>query len=225
MSNIRKESIIIGILILLTFVLGILSIESYIDSDNYLREASLNALSVKISLTAQLVLSFIYIFISLLIYGILNRVNKSQSKWYLTFRIISQTFNIIGTIFIIALIVLSNEYLLKNSDLQFFSVIGQILKTARDYVNHILMITINCIAIIIFSFIALKYQLVHIWIVLLGFIGSALSIIASFLILFGIMNVISLPYLALNIPLALQDLFLALFLIFKGFNENYLSVK
>ena len=83
MTNIRKESILIGILIVLSFVFGILSIESYIDSDSYLREIALNAVSVKISLFAQFALSCLYIVISL--YLKLNKAIFGNNTVFLFF--------------------------------------------------------------------------------------------------------------------------------------------
>jgi hypothetical protein len=222
MTKIRKESIIIGVLIIMTFVFGILSIESYIDKDSYISEVARNAISVKISLMAQLVLACLYITISFMIYGVIKMLNPLLSNGFLIFKIVSQVFNIAGTVFIVALIALSSEFASINTDAITFSTIGQILKAGRDFVNHVLMILLNSIAITLFSYFVYRFQIAYRWIAILGFLGSVLSIIASFLVLFGTINVISNTYLIMNVPLALQDISLALFLIIKGFNERHI---
>jgi hypothetical protein len=58
------------------------------------------------------------------------------------------------------------------------------------------------------------------WLSIWGIFGNSLLIIASFLLLFGAIEVISPAYISMTIPLVLQELVLAFWLIIKGLNSE-----
>ena len=225
MSKLRKQSIIIGILIICSFVFGVLSIVPSIDSDEYLGTVADNISTVKIALVSQLLLAFTYITIAIMIFNVIVKFDTEISYGYLVFKSVAQVFNIFGTILIIAFIALSKEYGEGSSEnFSMYVLIGEILKSTRDYANHVVMILLNNIAVFIFSFIAFQYKIIPRWISLLGFLGAFVSGIASLLVLFDSMDVLTSEYLLLNVPIALQDLILAFFLIFFGFNDSKLGL-
>jgi len=221
MSKLRKRSVIIGILIICSFVFGIFSIEPSIDSSDYLHTVIDSILSVKLALISQLLLSCTYITIAVMTFNVIVKFDSEMSYGYLVTKSIAQVFNILGTIFIIAIVVLSKLYSESSAEnLSSYVLIGEVLKSTRDYVNHVIMILMNNVALFIFSLIAFRYRIVPRWISLLGFFGSVVSVFASILVLFNSIDVVTMEYLLLNVPVALQDLILAVFLIFYGFNEN-----
>ncbi len=226
MSKLRKQSIAIGILIICTFIFGILSIEQSIDSKEYLSIVAENMFSVKVALVSQLLLAFTYLAIAVLIFSVISKYDLEISCGYLVFKSTSQVFNILGTMFIIAFITLSKEYG-ENSpeNLSMYVLVGDLLKSARDYANHVIMILLNNIGILIFSFIALRYKIIPRWISLLGIFGALVSGFASVLVLFDLMDVLTTEYLLLNVPIAVQDLILATFLIIYGFKDFELGAN
>jgi hypothetical protein len=224
MNKLRKQSIIIGILIICSFIFGILSIEQSIDSDEYLSKVVENIFYVKLALVSQLLLAFTYIAIAVMIFDVIAKFDLGMSYGYLVFKSTAQVFNILGTIFIIAFITLSKEYGESSPDnFSVYVLMGELLKSARDYANHVIMILINNIGVLIFSFIAFRYKIIPRWMSLLGFFGAIVSGFASLLVLFELMDVLTMEYLLLNAPLAIQDLSLAIFLIFFGFIDNELG--
>jgi hypothetical protein len=56
-----------------------------------------------------------------------------------------------------------------------------------------------------------------------GLIGAGLAMLASFLVLFRLVDVVAPLYLAGNAPLALQSLVLAMWLITRGFDAKTLT--
>ena len=226
MSELRKRSIIIGILIICSFVFGVLSIEPSIDSDEYLHKVMESILSVKLALISQLLLACTYIAIAVMIFNVIVKLDSEMSCGYLVAKATAQVFNIFSTILIIAIIILSNLHSESSSEsLSVYVLIGEVLRGTRDYVNHVIMILMNNIAVFIFSFIAYRYRIVPRWISLFGFFGCIISIFASFLVLFNSIDVVTVEYLLLNVPIALQDLILAIFLIFFGFNEKEIGLN
>ncbi len=52
-----------------------------------------------------------------------------------------------------------------------------------------------------------------------GLLGTILTIVASYLIMFQFIEVISQTYILLNIPMAVQEIVLGMWLIIKGFSN------
>jgi len=221
MSKLRKQSIIIGLLILCSFVFGVLSVAPSIDSNDYLHLAAENSIGVKLAVVSQLMLAFTYLAIAVMIFNVLLKYDSIIAYGYLIVKTSAQVFNILGTIFIIAILLLSK--LSGDSSLDspgIYVQVGELLKYARDYVNHVIMIIMSNMAVFLFSFIAFKYRLVPRWISSLGFLGSFIGVLASVLVLFDLIDIVTIEYMLLNLPAILQDFILAFFLIFIGFNER-----
>ena len=57
-----------------------------------------------------------------------------------------------------------------------------------------------------------------------GLIGTIMTILASYLVMFQTISVITQTYIVLNIPMALHDVVFGLWLIIKGFNKPKIAV-
>jgi hypothetical protein len=215
MTALRWNSVLIGVLILLSFILGIISIVPTVDSKDYLSLMKNSGLKLRTSILAQSLLAIVYVLIALVFFSIIKNVNGFFSNTFLTFKIISQVFNILGTIFIVLIYALGKE---NNIDALNVDVIylGEALKNGRDFTNHVLMILLNNVSIIFFLVICFYSNIIPRYISILGFLGVLFSITASLLVLYEKIDVLSSLYLLLNLPIALQDIILALFLIIKG---------
>jgi len=84
-------------------------------------------------------------------------------------------------------------------------------------VNHAGMILALSLGDFMLYSVLYQKKLVPRWLTGWGLIGIALAIFASLLFLFRFTDVITPVYLGLNLPLALQGIVLALWLITKGF--------
>jgi hypothetical protein len=97
--------------------------------------------------------------------------------------------------------------------------IGNLLKTGRDLVNHVGMIVMISISGILLYIIMIQSQLIPTWVSIWGLFGSFIAIIASTLVMTKFIDVLTPTYMLLNLPIAFQEIFLAGWLIFKGFNN------
>jgi hypothetical protein len=64
----------------------------------------------------------------------------------------------------------------------------------------------------------LHSRLVPVWLSVCGLAGASLTILASFLVMFRIIGIITPLYLVLNVPTGLQELVFAVWLMVKGLN-------
>jgi len=69
-------------------------------------------------------------------------------------------------------------------------------------------------------------ELVPRWLSLLGFISTVLSgILASLLLMFGVIYIITPTYITLALPTALLEIVLAVWLIIKGFSAKKMNLQ
>lgn len=224
MNTNRRIAIITGILLFLSMVAGILSIAPAIDTPEYLIKASANTIKVILSALFQFIMAIAYLGVAIALYPLLKRFNERLALGFLSFRIIAVVFILIGVIFLFLILTISQEYiLLGTKDSSYFQLIGGLLRSGRDLVNHVLMIIALNIGGIMFYIILFQSRLIPMWLSRWGLIGVTLTILASLLILFDFIEIITPIYILLNLPMALQELILAIWLLIKGFNSNALK--
>jgi len=226
MNSYKSNTRIAGILIIVGMLAGFLSVVPAIDSPDYLFKAAENASHVFTGAVFHFIMSVAYIGVAITLYPILKEYNKSLALGFLSFRIIATVFLIMGVISLLLLLYLSQEYVqAANSDLVFYQTIGELLRSARDLSNHVAMIISLNIGGIMLYVLLFQAKLVPRWLSAWGLVGAILAISASLLVMFNIVEIITPFYITLNVPLALQELTLALWLIFKGFNPQIINSK
>jgi len=219
--NLLKNNVkLAGLLIIMGMIAGILSIASAVDSPNYLTEATARATQVSIAAFFQFILCLTYIGFAILLYPIVKKYNQLLALGFLSFRIIAGVLLIVGTIMLLSILVLSQEFVKSTLENQIvLEAFGNVLKITRDYINHIFMVFAIGIANIMLYLSFLKTKLIPKWLSVWGISGTILSIVASMLLLFNIVDVITVAYLVLNAPTGFFEITLGFWLIFKGFTN------
>ena len=226
MNSNRKTAIYAGILIIIGMVAGILSIVPSVESPDYLTEVSANQNQVLSGAFFQFTLVPIYIGFALILYPIIQKYSKSLAIGFVSFRVIAGVFQIVGVIALPIFILLSQEYLESTaSDLMFFQTFGAVLKLGRDLANHVGVMLATGLGNLILFYIFYNTKLIPRWLSSWGLIGNALAMLASFLILFQLIDVVTYHFAVLIIPLVLQEIILAIWLIVKGFNLSVIACK
>ena len=220
----KKNARIAGGLIILGMITGLLSVSPGVDSLEYLTQAAADANQVISAATFQFVLAIIYVGIALLFFPVLSLINKNLATGFLAFRIISTTLMVVGTVFLLSILLLSQGYIsASNHNTEILEIIGNMLKYTRDYFNHVFMVLVLGISNVFLYYLFFNSKLIPQWISVLGFISTVLSMFASILLLFQVVEVITTEYLILNAPTALIELILGIWLLFKGFNLRSIS--
>lgn len=221
----RKILIYAGILYLFGMLVGILSVVPSVDSFDYLTKASENSNQVILGAFSQFCMMVSHLGIAILLYSIIKKYSKRLAFGYLMFKIITAVFIVIGVILLLMILSLSQGFVKAGSPpLSDFQTIGEMLQIGRDFVNHVAMIFAWSIGGILFYMIMLQSKLIPRWLASWGIIGAILAIIASLLLLFKLIDIITPTYIIINMPMAVQELVLAIWFIFKGFDSG-ISVK
>lgn len=213
----RNQIRIAGGLIILGIIIGILSIVPSVESDKFLEEVYPNKNQVLTGGIFQFFLVPIYVGFSLLLYPILKQYSKSLSIGFVGFRFMAATFQLSGIILLPIFVLLSQEYSsASTSEIAIYESAGDMLRLFRDLTNHLGVILATGLGNILFYIILYKEKLVPKWITIWGFLGNIIIMVASFLIIFQLIEVISTEYGLMSIPLVVQEIVLAIWLLTKG---------
>ncbi|REK75116.1 DUF4386 domain-containing protein [Paenibacillus paeoniae] len=216
----RMSATATGLLLIAGLVTGIFSVVPVIDGADYLMQASTNEYQVLLGALFQLLMVVSYVGIPVLMYPILSRHNKGFALGSVAFGIIAGVFIIIGVILLLLLLTLTHEFAKFGVlDASYFQTLGGLLREGRDLVNHVATTLAFAVAMFLFNFQFYQAKLVPRWLSLWGLIGSALSILASLLFMIRFID-LNATYMMLNLLIALHQLVLAIWLIWKGFNST-----
>ena len=124
-----------------------------------------------------------------------------------------------GVIFLLLILTLSQEYVRARAPAaSYFQTLGALLQAGRDLVNHIAMILAVSFGGLMYYWLLYQSQLIPRWLSGWGLLGTALTIVATLLVLFRLIGILTTGYMVLNLPMAMQEMVLAVWLIVKGFN-------
>ena len=225
MDVIRKKSISVGALLILSIVVGILSIDPVIDGIDNLESVFINSNAILIRAFMQFILGLIYASIPIILYTLLKKINTSLTIGFLVFRIISVGFIFIGWLSILLLLALSQEFVTSGSpELLYFKTLDNLLRSGRDLINHVAMPLILSVGNLMFYSILYQSKIIPNWLSLWGLIATILSsVLASLLLMFDVIGIINATYVSLAFPTALLEFVLATWLIVKGFDSNVVN--
>ena len=226
MTNVfRKKSIFVGVLLISSIAVGILSIDPVIDGMDNLVNISHHSKPILIRAFMQFILALIYASIPIILYTLFKTFNTGLTIGFLVFRIITVVFILIGWMSILLLLTLSQEFIQAGSpDLRYFHTLDNLIRSGRDLINHVAMPLILSVGNLMFYYILYQSKLVPRWLSIWGIFATILSsVLASILLMFGVINIITPTYITLTFPTALLELILATWLIVKGFDTNIVN--
>ncbi|MGN9787015.1 DUF4386 domain-containing protein [Nonomuraea sp. ZG12] len=224
MKTSRRATKIAGTLIIVGMIAGALSVVPVLEEPNYLNLIPAHKTQILVGAVCQFLMIPAYIGFALYLYPILRMENEALSLGFLGFRLVAATFHFMGVIFLPLFLVLGQEYAQAGtSGTSHLETLGELLRTARDLVNHVAVIISLSLGDFLFFCILYRSRLIPRRLSVWGITGVGLATLASFLVLLRLTDVVTPLYLAINAPLALQSLVLAMWLITKGFGTKTLT--
>ncbi|MFS0575780.1 DUF4386 domain-containing protein [Sporosarcina sp. 179-K 3D1 HS] len=224
MNSNKKAGKLVGILFILaavTAVIGLLLYDSILNEPDYLIQGSEHANRVILGAVMELILIVSVVGTAMTMFPFLKLYNETIALWHVGFRFLEAVVIIIGIISILSLLTLSREYVAGGApDIALYEASGTLLKAIHEWtflMGPNFMLGINTM---MYSFIFYKSKLVPRFIPILGMIGATLILICAFLVMFGVIQQISIFGGLLALPIAANEMILAIWLIVKGFNES-----
>jgi len=224
MNSNRKIARIAGVLFITATVASILSTSftgSILGAPDYLIRLSANGNQVMVGALLAFISAAASVGIAISLYPILKKYNEGLALGSVGFRLIEGVFYIVGIIGLLLLLTLSQEFVKAGvSGSSYFQTLGTLLLAVRDWVGFVFAVIAFCLGALMYYYVFYQSRLIPRWLSGWGFIGAALCMVAGMLVMFHLIIPVSTIHIILNLPIALQEMVLAVWLIVKGFNPS-----
>jgi hypothetical protein len=223
MNSYQKNARIVGILFIIGTAAGILSnvfLGPFLNDPELLSTLPANRNSVAIGsllvLTMGLSLSIMPVFL----YPIFKKFNEPLALGAVVFRgVLEAVIYIMQALLVLLLIPLSQEFIAADSvSISVYHHLGAYFMSADAWFGYILSIVFSLGALMIY-YVFYQSRLIPRWLSMWGLIGGLLYFAYPMLGVFG------LDIGLLMLPLAVQEMVMALWLIIKGFNPDVIASK
>ena len=221
METNRRTAITFGLLLIAAIICGILNSVPAIEAPDYLEKLGTIEPRIFVAVFFQAAMAIIYVAIAVIMYPIVKMDSQNSALPYFAFRIIGAAFLFVGIITLLLLLALGRNFAQADaSNIADFEMIGALLRQARDWLNHIGMILPWSIGGIFLYLAFLRTRLVPRWLSIWGLVSTALTLVATILYMLDQIQIVTTTYFALNMPTALFEITLAIYLIARGFRQT-----
>jgi uncharacterized protein DUF4386 len=228
MNTDRKIATIAGTLFIVATggsLLGTSFTGPLLDTPDYLKRMSSNGNQVIIGALLSFIAAATSSGIAMSLYPALKKYNEGLALAAVGFRLIEGVFYIVGDICLLSLFAVSQEFVnAGGQDASTFQTIGHLLLTTRDLAGFVFAVIAFCLGALMYYYVFYRSKLVPQWLSVWGLIAVMLLLSAVLLTLFdGEPFSISGNLILLALPIALQEMVLAIWLIVKGIDPSAAS--
>jgi hypothetical protein len=223
-TSFRGNAIAVGILFIACSLASILSIAplgSMLDGSDYFAQLAANGDRVVLAALIEFVWAATGVGIAIGLYPVLRKHNRSLALGSVLGRTVEGVFVLVGTLGLLALLAVGKEAVAAGpAAASSYQAAGETLRGVRDWALGFLGLLPFGVGASMYYYLLYRSRLVPRWLSGWGLIGAALLLVstvyAGFAQDFGFTTVNT----VLNIPIGLQELVLAIWLIAKGFNPR-----
>ncbi len=225
MNEDRKTALFAGAFFIIATVASLLSTgftDSILGVSDYLIKISANQNRVIVGALFQFISAATSAGIAISLYPVLRKHNVGLALGSVGFRLVEGVFYIIAALGLLSLLSLSQEYVKAGTPAASnFQILGTLIIAVRKWANFVFGVISFCLGALMYYYAFYQSKLIPRWLSVWGVIGIALLLSMALLIMFGIEP--SGTTLLLAIPIALQEMVLAVWLIVKGFNPSAIA--
>jgi hypothetical protein len=223
MNTHKTTARIVGVLYIVGTVAGILS---YVvtgpvqNAQDYLMSVPASETRLVVGALLVLTMGLALAMVPVVMFPILRKHNEALALGYVVFRggLETVTYLAIATGWLL-LVPLSQIYVQAGVlDAANFQALGTLFLEASEIAS--ILTIVFCLGALIFNYLLYQTKLVPRWLSGWGFIAIVPYLAAGLLAMFGLITALSPIYNILQLPLALQEMVLAVWLIVKGFNSS-----
>jgi len=225
----RKTAIVVGILFIFATVVNLLSnvafLKPILDAPDYLSRIFASENQILIGSLLHIIASFACAGIAIALYPVLRKYNEGLALGSVGFRVAEAMLYVFGSIGVLMLLPLSQEFIKAGMPAtSYFQTLANSLLSMRDWTGILAVIAFGPGALMYYA-IFYKSKLIPRWLSGWGLIAAALCLISGILVMFNIIEFFTPVQIAINIPIALQEMVLAVWLIVKGFNPSAIASR
>jgi len=229
MDSIRKTAKIVGVLFIIATVGAMLSfpfVESLLESPDdpdYFINVSANDNQIVIGALLILIVAAAVVLIPVMMFPIFRKHNEALALGYFSFRVLEAVALIALVVGWLLLMTLSQEYVEAEApDASYFQTSGALLQEAGVWINLLVSILLG-LGALIFYYLLYQSKLIPRFLSVWGVIGAIFVLAAGVLGMFGSLTEDSVLGILLSLPIAVNEMVLAVWLIVKGFNTSAIA--
>jgi hypothetical protein len=220
----KKTAIMVGVLYLIGTVTGVLSLVfagPILGDPDYLPKVSANENQIITGALLVLMMGLALALVPVMMFPILKKHHEALAVGYLVFRGALEAVCYIGmAISWLVLILIGQEYVRAGaSDASYFQTLGALVLRGNDSIRSVLEIVFPLGALMFYT-VLYQSKLMPRWISGWGLIAAILWFAVGLLGMFGLITAMSTIQVVLSLPIGLQEIVMAVWLIVKGFNVS-----
>ncbi len=224
MQTYRNHARLIGILYIIGTLSGILSVvfsDALLSADDFLAEIAANENQLIMGALAILSMGISLALIPAVAWPVLKKHNESLAMGYVIFRGGLETATyLFSVVSWFLLIIISREYVdTDQTSISQLRTMGIMVKDMGDWISHLTTIIFITGALMFYT-VLYQTRLIPRWISGWGLLSAIPFVGSVFLAMFGVIEVFSTPQVLSNMPLAFQEMFMAVWLIVRGFDQS-----
>ncbi len=223
----RVTAVITGVLFIVATVasLAAAALVPVLSGTDYLTRVAANASQVAGGAILYLVAAFTSVGIAIALYPVLKKWNAGMALGSVVFRTLEAGMYIAGVVSLLSLATLSQHFANAGAgagaaELASFQAIGDSLRSVREHASVVAVFAFS-LGAFLYYYVFFQSRLIPRWLSGWGIAASILMLTACLLALFSDSPVTG--YVLLALPLAVQEMALAVWLIVKGFNSSAMA--
>ena len=225
MNTDRRTAIVAGILFIVATAASLWGssfIAPVLSAPDYLAAMAENGTAIMVGALLSFVAAATSAGIAISLYPVLRRYNEGLALGSVGYRLIEGVFYTVGIICLLSLYALSRELAnVVGQDPSYFKTLGHVLLTTRDLANFVFGVMAFCIGACLYYCVFYRSKLIPRWLSVWGLVAILLLLAAVLITLLdGEPYSISGTLVFLALPIALQEMVLAVWLIAKGFDPS-----
>ena len=225
MNSYRKTAIIVGVLFISATVTSILSsvfLGSTLATPISLITVNANEPQIMIAVILELIAALSAFGTAVFMYPVLKKYIESLAIAYVGLRLLENTLYILGVVSLIVLLTLSKEYI--GAINATYQPLSNLVIALSDWAIAIGTVIIFGIGSLTLNYVLYQSKLIPRWLSGWGIIGAALVILYGLIGIYKLdPNMISSILTILALPIAVQEMVFAVWLIIKGFNPEVIT--
>jgi hypothetical protein len=229
MSPNRSNAVVAGVLWIIATVADLISrvvlVQPILGAPDYLTKISANE--------TQVLLGALFLFIgaaaapgiALALYPVLRKHNGGLALGSVGFRLIEGALYLGIVVCLLTLVTLSRQSANAGAAASSaYEVPGALLMAARDSLSQVSVLTFG-LGALMYYWVFYQSRLVPRWLSVWGLVAITLVMLSMLLVMFRLIESFSPPQLVLALPILLQEMVMAVWLIAKGFNPTAIAAQ
>jgi len=214
----RRTGIVVGALFIVATVgsiLGSVALGSVLDGPSYLGNIAASETQVLVAVLLFLIAASAAFATAFLLFPILQRHSEGLAAGYVGIRGFENVFYVAGVIGLLIMLTVSQNGVAGSPD----PVLGVALLALHDWSVSIGTLIFFGLGAVTLNYVLYQSSLVPRWMSVWGIIGAVSVFAYGLLGIFGVDTGLGSPFMLLAMPIALQEMVFAVWLMVKGFNR------